>query len=156
METLSNSNASNAINNVEKPKGKIRLNADNFVSNQDSKEQVKDFYLQHLAPSSLQIESNEDQATEEMDTLDENDEVDPDWDGDYEADPAWDEDDEEDPAWDEDGEAPHAFDEDDDEVPHFFDEDSEVDPNELDQDDCKETDKVECEVAPASDDIEDE
>ena len=156
METLSNSNTSNAINNVEKPKGKLKLNADNFVSNQDSKEQVKDFFLQHLAPSSFQIGNYEDQATEEMDTLDENgDEVDPDWDGDYEADLAWDGDDEEDPAWDEDGEVPHAFNEDD-EVPHPFDEDSEADPNELDQDDCKETDKVECEVAPASDDIEDE
>ena len=138
MEALSNLTMSNVLNSENK-KG-LKLGANNFVSNPDSKEQVKEFYLMYLAPSSFQILNNEEYqaAVEEMDTLDEDAEVDPNWnDEDYDADPAWLEYDEEDPNWDENGEA---------------------DPNEPEQDDddLKETNKVECEVAPASDDREDE
>ena len=149
MESLSNLTMSNVLNSENK-KG-LKLGSNNFVSNPDSKEQVKDFCLTHLAPSSFQIGSNEEDqaAVEEMDTLDEVGEVDPDWnDEDYEgeADPDWYEDGEEDPDfWDEDYE-----------IALGWDENGEAKPNELEQDDCKETDKVECEVAPASEDLENE
>ena len=147
MEDLSNLTMSNVLNSENK-KG-LKLGASNFVSNPDSKEQAKEFYLMHLAPSSFQILNNEEyQAVEEMDTLDEDAEVDPNLnDGDYDADPDWYEDGEEDPNWDED-----------DEIPFPWDENGEADPNEPEQDDddLKETNKVECEVAPGSDDLEDE
>mgnify|MGYP000952116009 CR=1 FL=1 len=71
----------------------LKVGSAKFVSNQDSKEHVRGFYLEYLVQSSLQTGNNEDQATEETET----------WNEGYEADPNWEEGGEMDPYWDEDG-----------------------------------------------------